>query len=77
MDEDRLISATAVPIEDPLDRAIRPLSLKDYVGQSVVKEQMEIFICAARNRNEPLDHTLVFGPLGWVKPRWLTLLPTS
>ncbi|HAG72040.1 MAG TPA: Holliday junction branch migration DNA helicase RuvB [Gammaproteobacteria bacterium] len=64
MDEDRLISATAVPIEDPLDRAIRPLSLKDYVGQSVVKEQMEIFICAARNRNEPLDHTLVFGPPG-------------
>jgi Holliday junction DNA helicase RuvB len=64
MDDDRLISATAVPIEDSLDRAIRPLSLKDYVGQSVVKEQMEIFICAARNRNEPLDHTLVFGPPG-------------
>lgn len=64
MDEDRLISATAVPVEDTLDRAIRPLVLKDYVGQSVVKEQMEIFISAARNRNEPLDHTLVFGPPG-------------
>lgn len=64
MDEDRLISAGAVPIEDTLDRAIRPLVLKDYVGQSVVKEQMEIFISAARNRNEPLDHTLVFGPPG-------------
>lgn len=64
MDEDRLISATSVPVEDGLDRAIRPLVLKDYVGQSVVKEQMEIFISAARNRNEPLDHTLVFGPPG-------------
>lgn len=64
MDEDRLISAATVPIEETLDRAIRPLVLKDYVGQSVVKEQMEIFISAARNRNEPLDHTLVFGPPG-------------
>ncbi|MFT4886375.1 MAG: Holliday junction DNA helicase RuvB [Pseudohongiellaceae bacterium] len=64
MIEDRLISASSVPVEDPLDRAIRPLVLRDYVGQSVVKEQMEIFISAARNRNEPLDHTLVFGPPG-------------
>lgn len=64
MDDDRLISATSAPIEETLDRAIRPLVLKDYVGQSVVKEQMEIFISAARNRSEPLDHTLVFGPPG-------------
>ena len=64
MDEDRLISASSAPVEDSLDRAIRPLVLRDYVGQSVVKEQMEIFISAARNRNEPLDHTLVFGPPG-------------
>jgi Holliday junction DNA helicase RuvB len=64
MDEDRLISASSATVEDSLDRAIRPLVLRDYVGQSVVKEQMEIFISAARNRNEPLDHTLVFGPPG-------------
>lgn len=64
MDEDRLISATAAPVEDSQDRAIRPLYLQDYIGQSVVKEQMDIFISAARNRNEPLDHTLVFGPPG-------------
>lgn len=64
MDEERLISATADRAEESLDRAIRPLTLQDYVGQSVVKEQMDIFISAARNRNEPLDHTLVFGPPG-------------
>ncbi|GJM13937.1 MAG: Holliday junction ATP-dependent DNA helicase RuvB [Pseudohongiella sp.] len=64
MEEDRLISPQAAPIEDSADRAIRPLVLKDYVGQTDVKEQMDIFINAARNRDEPLDHTLVFGPPG-------------
>ena len=48
----------------PQDRAIRPLYLKDYVGQQDVKDQMNIFIQAARNRSEALDHTLVFGPPG-------------
>ncbi|PCJ27800.1 MAG: Holliday junction branch migration DNA helicase RuvB [SAR86 cluster bacterium] len=64
MEEERLITADAVPMEDSQDRAIRPLYLKDYIGQSVVKEQMDIFITAARKRGEPLDHTLVFGPPG-------------
>ena len=64
MEEDRLISGAALPAEDSIDRAIRPLVLSDYIGQSAVKEQMEIFISAARNRGEPLDHTLVFGPPG-------------
>ncbi len=64
MDEERLMTADAMPMEDSQDRAIRPLSLGDYVGQTEVKEQMDIFISAARNRNEPLDHTLVFGPPG-------------
>lgn len=64
MDEDRLVSAVAIPVEDSQDRSVRPLYLQDYIGQSVVKEQMDIFISAARNRNEPLDHTLVFGPPG-------------
>lgn len=61
--QDRLITATEKP-EDHFDRAIRPTSLEDYVGQPVVREQMEIFIHAARNRNEALDHTLIFGPPG-------------
>ena len=62
--EDRLISAAPMPSEDRQDRAIRPLYLKDYVGQQEAKQQLDIFINAARNRKEALDHTLVFGPPG-------------
>lgn len=61
---DRLVSPELSPSEARLDRAIRPLTLQEYVGQAVVREQMEIFIGAARKRGEPLDHTLVFGPPG-------------
>ena len=43
---------------------MRPRVLADYVGQSAVKAQMEIFITAARNRGEALDHVLIFGPPG-------------
>lgn len=50
--------------EAHFDKALRPTSLADYQGQPVVREQMEIFIQAARNRGEALDHTLVFGPPG-------------
>ena len=64
MQEDRLISSDEQDLEDFQDRAIRPVYLKDYVGQHEVKKQMDIFINAARNRNEPLDHTLLFGPPG-------------
>ena len=47
------------------DRAIRPKSLEDYIGQPSVKQQMNIFItAAARNRSESLDHVLIFGPPG-------------
>lgn len=61
--QDRLISGSEKP-EDQIDRAIRPTSLDDYIGQPVVREQMEIFIGAARGRGEALDHTLIFGPPG-------------
>lgn len=64
MEEERFISPQIAPIEDSAERAIRPLYLQDYIGQTDVKEQMNIFISAARNRNEPLDHTLIFGPPG-------------
>lgn len=60
----RFVDGNAQPAEDRQDRAIRPKTLRDYIGQPVVREQMEIFIKAARQRNEPLDHTLVFGPPG-------------
>lgn len=64
IEADRFISAVGAPGEEVQDRAVRPKSLADYVGQPQVCEQMEIFISAARNRNESLDHTLIFGPPG-------------
>jgi Holliday junction DNA helicase RuvB len=64
IDADRLIAATGRDRDEQLDRAIRPLSLADYIGQPTVREQMELFIQAARGRNEALDHTLIFGPPG-------------
>jgi Holliday junction DNA helicase RuvB len=59
-----VISAEAEYDDIALDRAIRPKRLQDYVGQPVVREQMEIFIHAARAREEALDHVLIFGPPG-------------
>lgn len=64
IEADRFVAPQAAPAEEVQDRAIRPKLLKDYEGQPVVREQMEIFIHAARNRNEALDHTLIFGPPG-------------
>jgi Holliday junction DNA helicase RuvB len=61
---DRLITPIAKEREEFLDRTVRPKTLSDYVGQPIVREQMEIFIGAAKKRNEALDHTLVFGPPG-------------
>ena len=64
IETDRLIAPAAKEREDHLDRTVRPKSLADYVGQPVVREQMEIFMGAAKKRGESLDHTLVFGPPG-------------
>lgn len=64
IEADRLIQPTATVEDETVDRAIRPKLLKDYEGQDHVREQMEIFIEAARLRNEPLDHLLIFGPPG-------------
>ena len=65
IETDRLIAPQAdSPREDAQDRAIRPKTLEEYVGQQVVREQMEIFLQAAKGRSEPLDHTLIFGPPG-------------
>jgi Holliday junction DNA helicase RuvB len=64
IESDRLISANSGSEDEKLDRAIRPRTLADYVGQEAVREQMEIFIQAARGREEALDHVLIFGPPG-------------
>ncbi|MBU1294916.1 MAG: Holliday junction branch migration DNA helicase RuvB [Gammaproteobacteria bacterium] len=64
IEQDRIISAELKGNDRQVDRAIRPQALAEYIGQPVVREQMEIFIQAARQRSEPLDHTLIFGPPG-------------
>jgi len=63
-DTQRIISAGTQGEDETYDRAVRPKKLADYVGQPVVLTQMEIFISAARKRNEALDHVLIFGPPG-------------
>ena len=59
----RLISGDAQPI-DPQDRALRPQTLSEFVGQEQAKGNLKVFIDAARNRGEALDHVLLFGPPG-------------
>ena len=64
MTAERIISETAGAEEEAVEQAIRPRRLADYVGQTPVKTQLEIFISAARARGEALDHVLIFGPPG-------------
>src|SRR5256884_6317344 len=64
MTAERIISGTAGAEEEAVERAIRPRRLEEYVGQARVKAQLEIFVTAARQRGEALDHVLIFGPPG-------------
>ena len=64
IEPDRFVSGGQDSSDAGFDRALRPLWLDEYIGQSAVKEQMSIFIEAAKNRREALDHTLIFGPPG-------------
>ncbi|HEY8048452.1 MAG TPA: AAA family ATPase, partial [Ramlibacter sp.] len=61
----RVVSAApASPNEEAIERALRPKLLAEYVGQAKTREQLEIFIGAAKKRGEALDHVLLFGPPG-------------
>ena len=63
--ESRLVDAAShTPNEESVERALRPKALQDYVGQQTVRDQLQIFIEAARHRQEALDHVLLFGPPG-------------
>ncbi len=64
MSEDRLIETLANKRDEAYELSLRPKRLQEYIGQSAMREQMEIFIQAARGRSEALDHLLVFGPPG-------------
>src|SRR5687767_15759491 len=63
-EEQRIVSGSASGDDEAVERAIRPRRLAEYVGQTPVKTQLEIFISAARQRGEALDHVLIFGPPG-------------
>lgn len=64
MTDDRIIGAGATREDDAADASIRPKRLADYLGQAPVREQMEIYIQAAKARGDALDHVLIFGPPG-------------
>jgi len=64
IEQDRVIAAGSQSEDESYDRAVRPKTLAEYIGQPAVKAQMEIFISAARKRREALDHVLIFGPPG-------------
>ena len=63
-DEDRLISSSYQRDDNEIENSLRPKSLDEYIGQTQAKEQLDIFIKAARYRGEQLDHVLLYGPPG-------------
>lgn len=64
MEDERLLSAQSSEGEESLEKSLRPQSLEQYIGQDKVKQELTIYIEAARNREEALDHTLLYGPPG-------------
>ena len=78
IETDRLVAAGTTDLsEKAADKVIRPRSLNEYVGQKAVREQMNIFLAAARGRSEALDHTLIFGPPGLGKTTLATIIASE
>ena len=74
MEAERIISGVAGTEDEAVERAIRPGRLDEYIGQAAVKAQLEIFVTAARQRGEALDHVLIFGPPGLGKTTLANIL---
>lgn len=74
MQDKRLVSPNSITDEDFMDQSIRPLVLSDYIGQDKVKENISIFISAAKERKECLDHVLLSGPPGLGKTTLATII---
>jgi len=64
VEAERIVAPAARPEDEAVERAIRPRRLDEYIGQTQMKRQLEIFVSAARQRGEALDHVLIFGPPG-------------
>lgn len=62
--ENRMVSPDFAPGETELENSLRPKTLDDYIGQEKAKENLSIYIKAAKQRGEPLDHVLLHGPPG-------------
>jgi holliday junction DNA helicase RuvB len=74
LEAQRIISGVAGTEDEVVERAIRPARLDEYIGQAAVKAQLEIFVTAARQRGEALDHVLIFGPPGLGKTTLANIL---
>jgi len=64
-EEERVLGTTSRPDDDRFDRLFRPESLEEFVGQKTHRENLKVYVEAARRRSEPLDHILLCGPPGW------------